>query len=85
MDISAWLNQLGLPQYAAAFHDQAIDAEILPKLTAEDLKEIGVAALGHRKKLLDAIARLKEAPVDPFAVPNRPREAEWRQLLIRLG
>jgi len=56
--VEAWLKSLGLEQYAPAFRDNAIGAELLAKLTAEDLKEIGVAALGHRKKLLDAIAGL---------------------------
>ena len=47
MDIDGWLWSLGLEQYAAAFRDNAI--EVLPRLTAEDLKELGVAALGHRR------------------------------------
>ena len=58
MDIEAWLRGLGLERYAPAFRDNEIDWEVLPKLTAEDLREIGVAAIGHRRKLLDAIAGL---------------------------
>jgi class 3 adenylate cyclase/predicted ATPase len=58
MDIAGWLRGLGLEQYGRAFEENAIDADILPKLTAEDLKELGVAALAHRKKLLEAIAGL---------------------------
>ena len=58
MDVAAWLNNLGLGQYEAAFRDNAIDADLLPSLTAEDLKDLGVAIVGHRRKLLDAIAAL---------------------------
>jgi len=59
MDIEAWLQGLGLERYASAFRDNEIDWEVLPKLTSEDLREIGVAAVGHRRKLLGAIAALK--------------------------
>ena len=58
MDIAAWLQGLGLERYVPAFRDNEIDWEVLPKLTSEDLREIGVAAIGHRRKLLDAIAAL---------------------------
>src|ERR1700720_1365644 len=58
MDIATWLQDLGLERYLPAFHDNEIDWEVLPKLTSEDLREIGVAAIGHRRKLLDAIAAL---------------------------
>jgi SAM domain (Sterile alpha motif) len=60
MDISAWLEGLGLGQYKQAFHDNAVDANVLPQLTGEDLKEIGVTAVGHRRKLLEAIALLRD-------------------------
>jgi hypothetical protein len=56
MDVAAWLQGLGLERYMPAFRDNEIDWEVLPKLTSEDLREIGVAAIGHRRKLLDAIA-----------------------------
>ncbi len=62
MNIAAWLKGLGLDQYASAFDDNAIDAEVLPRLTADDLKEIGVGALGHRKRILEAIAALEGHP-----------------------
>ncbi len=58
MDIEAWLRGLGLERYVPAFRDNEIDWEVLPRLTSEDLREIGVAAIGHRRKLLDAIAGL---------------------------
>jgi class 3 adenylate cyclase len=56
MDVGAWLRMLGLEQYEAAFRENNIDDTILPKLTTEDLKELGVLSVGHRRKLLDAIA-----------------------------
>ena len=59
MDILVWLRGLGLGKYEAVFRDNEIDETVLPNLTAEDLKEPGVTALGHRRKLLDAIAALR--------------------------
>jgi class 3 adenylate cyclase/predicted ATPase len=58
MDVEAWLRNLGLDEYAGAFAENDIDAEALADLTADDLKELGVASLGHRKRLLRAIADL---------------------------
>jgi SAM domain (Sterile alpha motif) len=58
MDVGAWLRDLGLGQYEQAFPDNDIDAGLLPTLTADDLRELGVASLGHRKRLLAAIAEL---------------------------
>ena len=87
MDVAAWLQDLGLERYASAFRDNEIDREVLPKLTSEDLREIGVAAIGHRRKLLDAIAALgAKAPAvavmaAPFDAPA-PVEAERRQLTV---
>jgi SAM domain (Sterile alpha motif) len=48
-----------LEEYEAAFRDNKINERVLPSLTAEDLKELGVTALGHRRILLDAIAALR--------------------------
>ncbi|HKF09090.1 MAG TPA: adenylate/guanylate cyclase domain-containing protein, partial [Xanthobacteraceae bacterium] len=59
MDIVVWLRSLGLEQYEAAFRDNEIDETVLPNLTAEDLKDLGVSVVGHRRKLLDAIAALR--------------------------
>jgi len=50
---------LGLGKYEAAFRENEIDETVLPSLTRETLKELGVAAVGHRLKLLDAIAALR--------------------------
>ena len=60
MDIAAWLRGLGLGQYEQTFRDNAVDAEILPKLTGDDLREMGVVAIGHRRKLLEAAAALRD-------------------------
>jgi len=87
MDIAAWLQDLGLERYVSAFRENEIDWEVLPKLTSEDLREIGVAAIGHRRKLLDAIAALDTAALAaasaaaPADAPA-PVEAERRQLSV---
>ena len=59
MDIAVWLRSLGLGKYEAAFRENEIDETVLPSLTHETLKELGVTAVGHRFKLLDAIAALR--------------------------
>src|ERR1700739_5021769 len=59
MDIEGWLRSLGLERYEAAFRENEIDDTILPRLTAEDLKELGVGPVRHRRQLLDAIAALR--------------------------
>jgi class 3 adenylate cyclase/tetratricopeptide (TPR) repeat protein len=86
MDIEVWLRGLGLQQYQEAFLANDIDAEVLPRLTAEDLIGLGVTSIGHRRKLLHAIALLQEAPA-PAAKETRattllPVEAERRQLTV---
>ena len=62
MDIDGWLGRIGLAQYAEMFRANDIDGELLGRLTNDDLKDIGVASFGHRKKLLEAIAELGGAP-----------------------
>ena len=59
MEIVVWLRSLGLGRYEAAFRDNEIDETVLPNLKAEDLKDLGVFVVGHRRKLLDAIAALR--------------------------
>src|SRR6516164_6130250 len=74
MDIAAWLRGLGLERYEQAFRENEIDLRVLPELTADDLKELGVAAIGHRRLLLKAIADLaSEASGSPL--PNPPPQA----------
>jgi len=87
MDIAAWLDGLGLGQYEQAFRDNEIDERVLPSLTADDLKDLGVKLVGHRRRLLDAIAALgASAPVVAAAVVRddaSPRsDAERRQLTV---
>jgi hypothetical protein len=62
VDIAAWLRALGLEQHEPAFRANEIDASVLPRLTAEDLKDLGVTLVGHRRRLLDAIAALGPQP-----------------------
>ena len=59
MDVGGWLRRLGLEQYEAAFRENEVDDTVLPSLTAQDLKDLGVGFVGHRRKLLDAIAALR--------------------------
>ena len=91
MDIADWLRSLGLEQYEPAFRDNAIGSAVLPRLTPDDLKDIGVTQVGHRRTLLDAIAALRElapaatpAAVDPIslAVTAAPAGGERRQLTV---
>ena len=59
MDIVVWLRSLGLGKYEAAFRENDIDETVLPSLTHETLKDLGVTSVGHRLKLLEAIAALR--------------------------
>jgi class 3 adenylate cyclase/predicted ATPase len=80
VDIASWLHGLGLQQYGQAFRDNAIDASVLPELTAEDLRDIGVDLVGHRRKLLAAISALRSnAASDPVA---SAAGGERRQLTV---
>ena len=89
MDIDGWLRVIGLPQYAELFRANDIDGELLGRLTNDDLKDIGVASFGHRKKLLEAISELGGAamttPASPTAqIPAAAAEAagERRYLTV---
>ena len=63
MDVASWLRDLGLERYEATFRENDVGPELLPTLTADDLKEIGVTSFGHRRHLLEAIAKLRsDAP-----------------------
>jgi len=84
MDLGDWLRSLRVERYEAAFRENEIDDTVLPNLTAEDLKDSGVGIVGHRRKLLDAIAALradtkaKTAPAAPTsaAQPTFAKAAE---------
>src|SRR5476649_2552003 len=93
MDVGVWLHGLGLGQYEAAFRENEIGGDILPNLTADDLKELGVTVVGHRRKLLTAIGSLSgPLPASDMAAtalpqpPLRDRHAqdtaERRQLTV---
>jgi class 3 adenylate cyclase len=95
MNVAGWLKSLGLERYEPLFRDNEIDWEVLPKLTSEDLREIGVVPIGHRRRLLDAIALLRPDPapeIEPAAtaLSSGPRieriavesSAERRQLTL---
>jgi len=90
MDVADWLRKLGLEQYEPAFRANEIDERVLPRLTAEDLKDLGVSLVGHRRRLLDAIAALNPLsnPPLPGLVPGITGEggvgaqAERRQLTV---
>src|SRR6476620_8034899 len=93
MDIVVWLRSLGLGKYEAAFRENEIDETVLPNLTAEDLKDLGVTIIGHRRKILDAIAGLRndasgKAPsVDAATTSDTPSahpedRAERRQVTV---
>ena len=93
MDIVVWLRSLGLGKYEAAFRENEIDETVLPGLTAEDLKDLGVSIVGHRRKILDAIAGLrndasgKASSVDAATTSSAPSahpedRAERRQVTV---
>ena len=87
MDVVAWLRGLGLERYGPAFRDNDIDGEVLPELTSDDLISIGVTSVGHRRKLLAAIALLAATPPAATVIAE-PRDApaaadaERRQLTV---
>src|SRR5215471_13394455 len=83
--IADWLQKLGLGQYAQRFAENDISFSILPDLTDQHLKELGVSSLGHRLQLLRAIAELKRAPEPSAAAaaPTAPHDiAERRQVTV---
>src|ERR1700746_1147208 len=93
MDIVVWLRSLGLGKYEAAFRENDIDETVLPGLTHETLKELGVTSVGHRLKLLEAIAARRSdtsakapsvAPATTSSAPSVHPEAraERRQVTV---
>ena len=86
MDVAAWLQSLALERYEPLFRENEIDWEVLPELTSDDLREMGIVAIGHRRKLLAAIEALGTAsrlaePAGAHEVPAQA-EAERRQLTV---
>src|SRR4051812_43269007 len=93
VDVGAWLRGLGLERYEQAFRDNEIDAAVLPRVTAEDLKDLGVTLVGHRRRLLDAIDALRadsgpppprsaDANATPSPAAAPATQAERRQLTV---
>jgi class 3 adenylate cyclase len=91
MDVGGWLRGLGLGQYEERCRDNRIDADLLPRLTADDLKDIGVSVVGDQRRLLDAIAALAGArsppdvpgsPVKPSPPKDREVSAERRPITV---
>ena len=86
MDVTEWLRSLGLEQYAPAFAQNHIRPELLPSLTTDDLKELGIASVGHRREMLEAIAGLRAGPAAAADVcaprPAAGSAAERRQLTL---
>jgi hypothetical protein len=87
MNVAAWLHGLGLGQYEQAFRENDIDAEVLAHLTADDLIGVGVTSVGHRRKLLAAIAALRNATAPTsLPVPGAPASISgWRRRCQRLS
>jgi SAM domain (Sterile alpha motif) len=96
MDVLVRLRSLGLGKYEAAFRENEIDETVLPSLTHETLKELGVTTVGHRLKLLDAVAALRTdaAVAGPCAAPratsmaptvSSEERAERRQVTVMFG
>ena len=91
MEVAAWLRGLGLERYEPAFREHDVDAAILHRLTGDDLAALGVTSVGHRRRLLDAIASLPQdgageggsvaAAADPVPAKD-PGAAERRQLTV---
>ena len=82
--IAEWLASIGLEEYAERFNENAVDLAVLTDLTEQDFKDLGVK-LGHRRKLLRAIAELDRAAAPPSEAARKPgqrEEAERRQLTI---
>jgi class 3 adenylate cyclase len=73
--LSAWLSKLGLQSYESAFKDNDISFELLPEITADDLREMGVSSVGHRRTLLHAIAALAQPQTVTEAATLQPSNA----------
>jgi hypothetical protein len=82
--IRDWLEKLGLSEYAKNFAENDIDLTLLPELTDQDLEKNGIASLGHRRKILKAIASLDSTPVAAICRPHSCRKlSPQRQRLLR--
>jgi hypothetical protein len=84
IEVRQWLRNLGLEQYAPLFHDNDIDGAMLHRLTADDLRDLGITSVGHRRRLLDAVAAPNADEAGAKRAETLPvsAEAERRQLTI---
>jgi len=94
MDVGDWLRSLGLSQFEDVFRDNGVDGAVLPKLTVDDLKEMGVAGVGHRRKIIAAIEELNASSAvtaetaklasttSPASAPQSTDSAERRQVTV---
>ena len=80
MNVAEWLRRLGPEQYEPAFRENDIDSDLLPSLTAVDLKDLGITSVGHRRRLLDAIAAV--GTESAHTQPNRVTSDEKGALSI---
>ena len=91
-NVGRWLEELGLGEYVEAFAENRIDADVLPTLTIDDLKDIGILAVGDRRKILNAVMALSERDDEttseaaskqgPSGQTERTIDAERRQLTV---
>jgi hypothetical protein len=82
--VTSWLEGLGLGQYAEAFRDNQIDSDMLRGLDDAELQALGVASLGHRKRLRAAIAALDPPTPEPAPAADPPPEHPLTVLIHRL-
>jgi class 3 adenylate cyclase len=89
MDVAEWLRTLDLERYEATFRENGVSADVLCHLTADDLKELGVAGVGHRRQLMVAIAKLSEQrttdTVDPVVEPMTAASRTLREYAVSVG
>ena len=80
MDVADWLRALGLGQYEAAFRENSVTPDLLLSLTPEDLKDLGVMAVGHRRRLLNAIVALRTDGAARDFRPARAITGQWGRI-----
>lgn len=81
-DLAKWLDRLGLAEYFPVFQDNHIDLGLLPSLSAEDLREIGIVSVGHRRRLLNAVKQLVTQKSDAAPPKRKAEPARWRQITL---
>jgi hypothetical protein len=82
VDIAGWLRELGLEQYEPAFRENDVDGDVLRSLTVEDLRDLGIISVGHRRRLFEAIKTLPADIVPTFAAAKAQTRANRRELTV---